>query len=145
MQTMSGNGRALTEFCEGLELTAYQDQAGVWTIGYGHTGPDVHEGLTITQEQAEALLEKDLEHAEYIVNTAVKTDLNQNQFDALVDFVYNLGEGNFGKSTLLKLVNANDMNGASQHFEEWDKAAGQVNRGLLRRRQMEQALFLTAC
>jgi len=142
--TYSGSGLSLTESFEGLELTAYQDQVGVWTIGYGHTGPDVTPGLTITQAQAQALLAQDVGGAVVCVNDAVTVSLTQNQFDALVDFVFNLGCAAFTGSTLLRDVNAGDFAGAATQFDRWDRAGGQVVAGLLRRRQAETAMFTTA-
>jgi lysozyme len=126
---------------EGLQLTAYQDQAGRWTIGYGHAGADVHAGLTITQAQAEQLLETDLAAAVASVNRAVTSGINQNQFDALVDFVFNLGCGSLLSSTLLRLVNAGDFTAAAQQFLLWDHAGGVVVPGLLERRRAELQLF----
>jgi lysozyme len=82
--TYSQNGLNLTEQFEGLRLTAYQDQVGVWTIGYGHTGPDVHAGLTITQQQANNLLMQDTQSAAAAVNRLVTVAINQDEFDALV-------------------------------------------------------------
>jgi lysozyme len=87
----SKNGLALTESFEGVRLTAYQDIRGVWTTGYGHTGPDVRPGMTITQAQAEQLLLADVAHAVSMVNRCVTVSLDQNQFDALVDFAFNAG------------------------------------------------------
>lgn len=139
--TYSGKGLALTEQYEGCRLTAYQDQVGVWTIGYGHTGADVTPGLTITQVQAEALLAKDVFAATRFVNTMVKLPLTQCEFDALVDFVFNLGPGNFARSTLLTALNAGDFARAAAQFECWDQAGGVVVAGLLRRRQAELGLF----
>jgi lysozyme len=135
------NGLALTESCEGCKLTAYQDSVGVWTIGYGHTGPDVHKGLRITQNQATALLLKDVQSAADCVNKLVTVQLTQDEFDALVDFVFNVGSGNFANSTLLKLLNAGDFNGAVNEFQKWDKAGGVVLPGLLKRRLAEANLF----
>lgn len=140
----SRRGLALTEQFEGLCLTAYQDSVKVWTIGYGHTGSDVHPGLTITQQQAGDLLLKDVGSAVATVNKLVTVKLTQNQFDALVDFVYNVGGGNLASSTLLKELNAGDYSGAAAQFVRWDKAGGMVLPGLLKRRQAEQALFLEA-
>ena len=137
----SKDGLSLTERFEGCVLTAYRDQVGVLTIGYGHTGPDVHEGLTIAQAQAEALLAKDVQNAAACVNRAVTIALTQHEFDALVDFVFNLGAGAFEGSTLLKELNANDMTAAASQFERWDRAGGAVVAGLLRRRQAEAQLF----
>lgn len=139
--TYSGKGLALTEQFEGCSLTAYQDQVGVWTIGYGHTGADVTPGLAITQTQAEELLAKDVLAAARFVNTMVKLELTQCEFDALVDFVFNLGPGNFARSTLLTALNAGDFTRAAAQFECWDRAGGIVVAGLLRRRQAELGLF----
>ena len=140
----SKNGLHLTENFEGLRLTAYPDPAthgDPWTIGYGHTGAEVHQGMTINQEQAEEFLMQDVQKAVQTVNSKEHTDLTQNEFDALVDFVFNCGAGNFAGSTLLKKINAGDMEGAALEFQKWDKAAGHVMAGLVRRRQAETDLF----
>ena len=140
----SKNGLHLTENFEGLRLTAYPDPAthgDPWTIGYGHTGAEIHQGMTITQEQAEEFLMQDVQKAVQTVNSKVHTDLTQNEFDALVDFVFNCGAGNFAGSTLLRKINAGDMEGAALEFQKWDKAAGHVMAGLVRRRQAEADLF----
>ena len=142
----SKNGLHLTEQFEGCKLTAYPDPAtggDPWTIGYGHTGSDVHKGLTITQEQAEELLMKDIQKAVQSVNSKVTTDITQNEFDALVDFVFNCGAGNFAGSTLLKKINAGDMEGAAHEFEKWDMAAGKHMAGLLKRRHAETLEFIS--
>jgi lysozyme len=139
--TYSKNGLALTEQFEGLRLTAYQDPVGVWTIGYGHTGPDVYPGLTITQNEATSLLLRDVGTAEGCVNRLVTVPLNQDEFDALVDFVFNLGPTAFAGSTLLRDLNAGNFAGALGEFDKWDHAGGQVVAGLLRRRQAEAQLF----
>ena len=138
----SQKGLSLTEQFEGLKLNAYRDCAGVWTIGYGHTGPDVHPKLTITEEQASALLLKDVGGAVAAVNNLVTVALTQNQFDALVDFVYNAGAGHLANSTLLRDLNQGHHAEAAAQFPVWDHAAGCVVSGLLKRRQAEQALFL---
>lgn len=139
--TYDGAGLSLTEQCEGCELHAYQDQVGVWTIGYGHTGPDVVSGLSITQDQAAQLLAADIASAARCVNNAVAVQLMQDEFDALVDFVFNLGAGAFESSTLLRDLNAGDFTSAAAQFDVWDHAGGAVVAGLLRRRQAETALF----
>ena len=142
----SKNGAKLTEQFEGCKLTAYPDPAtggSPWTIGYGHTGPEVHLGLTITQEQAEELLMEDVKKAAATVNTKVTTDITQEEFDALVDFVFNVGAGNFNASTLLKKVNAGDIQGAANEFLKWDMAAGKHMAGLLKRRHAEAEEFLS--
>jgi len=139
----SSTGLALTEKFEGLRLTAYQDSVGVWTIGYGHTGADVKQGLTISEDQASVLLAADVAWAVTCVNKSVKSAINQNQFDALVDFTFNLGCNSLGSSTLLKMVNVGDFAGAAGQFIRWNKAGGKVLRGLTVRRQAEADLFST--
>ena len=138
--TYSPNGFKLTEQFEGLSLTAYQDVAGVWTNGYGNTH-GVVPGSTISFQQAQDDLASNIEGAEYVVNRVVTVQLNQNQFDALVDFVFNLGSANFQSSTLLRKLNAGDISGASAEFPKWNHAGGVVVDGLTRRRLAEQALF----
>jgi lysozyme len=139
----SSAGLELTERFEGCVLTAYQDSVGVWTIGYGHTGIDVHAGLIITEEQASILLAADVAWAVTCVNKSVKAAINQNQFDAMVDFVFNLGCASLGQSTLLRLLNAGDFAGAAKEFLRWNKAGGKVLKGLTLRRQAETDLFNT--
>ncbi|ADW69025.1 lysozyme [Granulicella tundricola] len=138
----SKDGLALTESFEGVRLTAYQDQGGVWTIGYGHTGADVHSGLTITLTQAEQFLLADVRHASDTVNRLVTwAGLDQMVFDSLVDFAFNAGCGAFAGSMLLKDLNAGKLAEAAHQFEAWDHVSGQVVAGLLRRRLAEEKLF----
>jgi lysozyme len=134
-------GFNVTKEFEGLRLTAYADQGGVWTIGYGHTGPGVHAGLTITQNQADAFLHSDVAGSVACVNRVVTSNINQNQFDALVDFTFNLGCASLAQSTLLRFVNAGDFASAAPQFLRWDHLRGVVIPGLSRRRQAEMALF----
>jgi lysozyme len=136
----SKDGLALTELFEGDVLTAYQDQAGVWTIGYGHTG-GVEPGQTITEDQAVAFLLSDVSNAVSCVNEVVEVVLTQPQFDALVDFTFNLGTGSLRSSTLLKDINAGNFPAAVSQFDLWDHCGGVVNNGLLRRRNAEIAEF----
>lgn len=136
----SKQGLALTESFEGCRLVAYPDSVGVWTIGYGHT-KGVVEGMTCTQAQAEQWLLDDVADAEAEVNRLVHIAMSQEEFDALVDFVFNLGIGNFSKSTLLAKLNARDIEGAADEFAKWDRAGGVEVAGLLRRRLAEKALF----
>ena len=136
----SPNGLKLTEQFEGLSLTAYQDVAGIWTNGYGNTH-NVVPGSTITLEQAQSDLMSNISGAVYVVNKVVHVPLTQNQFDALVDFVFNLGSGSFQSSTLLRKLNAKDYAGAAAEFPKWNHAGGVVVDGLTRRRLAEQALF----
>ena len=138
--TYSEEGLQLTEKFEGLRLTAYKDSVGVPTIGYGHTR-GVAMGMTCTQEQAEQWLQEDVQIAVDAVNRLVTVELTQNQFDALVDFTFNLGVGSLQRSTLLKLLNAGNYSGAAGEFKKWNKAGGQVLAGLTKRRQAERDLF----
>jgi len=141
----SKDGLHLTEQFEGLRLNAYPDPATgaePYTIGYGHTGPEVHLGMTITQEQAEIYLQQDVLKASHFVNNLNIPNLTQSEFDALVDFAFNCGCGNLQKSTLLLKLKAGDIEGASQEFLKWDMAAGKHMAGLARRRQAEMNLFL---
>lgn len=131
----------LTEAFEGCPLRAYWDKLGkVWTIAYGHTR-GVFEGMTCSPPQADVWLQDDISWAEAEVNKAVKIPLSQNEFDALVDFVFNCGSGNFEHSTLLRLVNAGDFAHAAAEFEKWDKCDGKPVAGLLRRRIAEEQVF----
>jgi lysozyme len=113
----------------------------VWTIGYGHT--PATPGQVITQAQAEAYLSQDIASAESFVNSAVRVSISQEMFDALCDFVFNLGVGNTQRSTLLALVNKGNYSAAALEFDKWDKAGGKVVAGLLRRRQAETDEFKT--
>ena len=139
-------GIDLIKSFEGLELQAYIDAVGVPTIGYGHTKTvtkkDVSYRKKITEAQALELLRKDLEVFEEAVERLVVVQLTQNQFDALVSFTYNLGEGNLQKSTLLKKVNAFLFAQAAEEFAKWNKAGGKVLNGLTRRREAERKMFL---
>lgn len=144
---ISESGIALLKRFEGLELEAYQDIAGVWTIGYGHTGPDVTPGMRITEREAEALLRRDLKSREDAVSRLVTVPLNQNEFDALVSFVYNVGAEAFRRSTALRRLNRGARLAAAEALTWWNKATvGGVLRevlGLTRRRAAEKALFMT--
>jgi lysozyme len=113
-----------------------------WTIAWGHTGPEVHYGLVWTQAQADAQLLADTAGAVAAVNHLVTTPLTQGEFDALVDFVFNLGVAAFAGSTMLKLLNSGNHAAAANEFQKWDMAGGQHVAGLLRRRLAEKAEFL---
>ena len=126
---------------EGCELKAYIDPVGILTIGYGHTGADVFVGKEITQDEADALLEKDFAHAAKRVNDLVRVPISQGEYDALVSFVYNVGETNFENSSLLKKLNAGDFLGASQQIMRWVHGGGRELPGLVTRRAAEQAMF----
>ena len=133
-------GIELIKHFEGCELEAYKCAAGVWTIGYGHIKGVTPESV-ITQEQAEQMLVEELNEYEGYINNMVTVPLSQNQFDALVSWVYNLGGGNLKASTLLKVVNSGEFNGVPEQIMRWNKAGGKVLEGLTRRRQAEADLF----
>lgn len=145
-------GQALIKSFESCKLKAYPDPktgGAPWTIGWGHTGPEVKPGLVWTQAQADAAFLSDLAVFERDVTSLVKVPLTQNQFDALVSFAYNVGsdidaddnaEG-LGDSTLLKKLNAGDYAGAADEFLKWRKPINLP--GILRRRKAERALFLS--
>ena len=138
----TGNkGIELIKHFEGCELEAYKCPAGVWTIGYGHI-KGVKEGMKITEMQAEEMLKSELHEYEGYINDYVTVPLNQNQFDAMVSWVYNLGGGNLRSSTLLKVLNAGDYDGVPAQMLRWNKAGGKVLEGLTRRRQAEADLFV---
>lgn len=134
-------GLNLIKQFEGLRLIAYRDVVGIWTIGYGHTGPDVCSGLVISEEGAEKLLRADLRRFEKGVASMVQVLLNENQFSALICFSYNLGLGSLQKSTLLHLLNSGNHDGAAEQFLIWDRAGGHSLPGLHKRRLAEKALF----
>ena len=137
---ISKEGIALIKKFEGIELEAYQDSVGVWTIGYGHT-KGVKEGDNISLKQAEQMLEEELVEYEGYINNMVELGLEQNQFDALVAWVYNLGPTNLRESTLLKVLNQGLFDEVPFEIKRWNKAGGQVLNGLVRRREAEALLF----
>lgn len=140
---ISESGIRFIEKNEGVRLKAYQDEAHVWTIGAGHTGKHVHKGMVVTKERVDELLRIDAEHAENAVNHYVDWHLTQNEFDALVDFTFNLGSGALHKSTLIKKVNKGDMLGAADEFKRWVHAGGHISNGLVERRKRDKELFLS--
>lgn len=115
----SAQGLQLLIEREGSKNRAYRDSVGVLTIGVGHTGPDVYEGLIWTDDQIKSALAKDLNRFEMAINDGVKVGLEQHQYDALVSFAFNVGEGAFKTSTLLKKLNAGDYEGAALQFDRW--------------------------
>lgn len=140
---ISQNGRNLIKEFEGLRLQAYQDQVGVWTIGYGHT-QGVKAGMSITEAQANAYLDEDIKSHAYGVYNYVKVQLNQNQFDALVSFHFNLGAYILQGSTLLTYINNKQWQAAAKEMNLYINAGGKPNDGLIRRRKAETDLFLKA-
>lgn len=138
----SPKGIALIKEFEGLRLKAYLCPGGVWTIGYGHTA-GVKSGMVISEAQAEEYLKADLILFERYLN-GLGLALNQNQFDALISLIYNIGIGNFQKSTLLRKarINAND-NSIMDEFLRWVYSKGRVLPGLQRRRLREMKLYFS--
>ena len=126
---------------EGLRLSAYKCPAGVWTIGYGETGPDVREGVRWTQEQAQERLCERLTGFHRDVMRLVRVPLSPAQEAALTSLVYNIGADAFGKSTLLRLLNQSQYRPAAEQFGRWNKAGGRELAGLTKRRADERALF----
>lgn len=138
---ISRNGIEFIKKEEGLVLNAYLCPANVWTIGYGHTN-SVKKGDKITEEQAEDFLVNDLLYSERIVNKMVKVKLNQNQYDALVSFVFNVGSGNFINSTLLKKLNAGAKSDEiCVELRRWIFSKGKKLPVLVARRQRECELY----
>lgn len=138
----SPKGIALIKEFEGLRLKAYQCPGGVWTIGYGHTA-GVKPGMLISKAQAEEYLKADLIAFERYLN-GLGLALNQNQFDALVSFIYNVGTGNFSSSTLLRKVRANPQDDSiMDEFLRWVYSKGRVLPGLQRRRLAEMKLYFS--
>jgi len=134
---------------EGCRLTAYPDAGYGWekpTIGFGHTGPDVHQGLTITQAQAEELLKADLEAFETGVDDLLSDDAwavtTDNEFSAMVSLAFNIGLPHFKASSVLRFHNAGQTQQAADAFLLWDKSNGRVLPGLVRRRHEERAMYL---
>lgn len=136
-------GLSLIRRFEGCRLEAYQCEAGVWTIGYGHTGAHVVQGATCTQHQAEVMLESDVERFELAVSALVPHTVTQWQFDALVSFAFNLGAAALARSKLLRLLRAGDVPGAAAQFGFWVFAGGKPSPGLVKRRAAERDLFLS--
>lgn len=140
MMEYSREGLLLTEKFEGLRLQSYQDSVGKWTIGYGHT-TNVRAGDVITKDMAQQYLVQDIHSAMSEVIRLVKVPLTQGQFDALVDFTFNLGSGSFQHSTLLGLLNAKNYSGAQLEFYKWNLVGGKVSQWQVSRRKAEADLF----
>jgi lysozyme len=140
---ISDKGLRIIQDHEKLRLTAYLPTPNdVWTIGWGHT-KTAKPGMTITEAEAERLLRVDLDWVEAAIANLVKVPLTQNQYDALASFMFNIGRTQFDTSTMLKLLNAEDYEGAAAQFPRWNKQKGKVLKGLTKRRNQEQQLFLS--
>ena len=136
----SDQGLELIKVFEGLELNAYKCAAGVWTIGYGHI-KGVQQGDEITAITANRWLQEEIKEYENYIDQAVTVPLAQCQYDAMVSWVYNLGNGNLTSSTLLKVLNAGNYDEVPAQMMRWNKAGGKVLEGLTRRRQAEADMF----
>lgn len=143
---ISDTGLTLIKRFEGLKLTPYRDSAGLWTVGYGHLVKKGEPVAAVTLEQAEDLLRKDLTFAQVSVESAVHVPLNENEYASCVSLAYNIGGDAFAHSTLCKLLNKGDRQGAADAFLSWNKATVKgkkvVIEGLARRRRAERELFL---
>ena len=132
---------------EGVRTTAYQDPVGIWTICYGHTGPEVKRGLRLSRTQCDTILMDDIRKHRNGLQRCLERPLNQNQSDAVVSFAFNVGVTNTCKSTLVRKINAGDMDGAAREFPKWRYVStprGPVALpGLIKRREAEQVLFLS--
>lgn len=139
----SKRGIRLIKSCEGLRLEPYLCSAGVATIGYGSTGPDISMSMEpITRQKAEMLLAMDIRtKSEKYLNLYIKVEVNQHQYDALSSFCFNVGGGNFRSSTLLHKLNKGDFVGAANEFWKWRRAGGKILPGLVKRRELEKKLF----
>lgn len=138
---LTDEGVRLVQHFEGCRLTGYKDPVGIPTIGYGHTGPEVRVGHTITRAEAEALFGRDLAVFADQVRKLVVVELQDHQFSALVSLAYNIGASRLRESTLLRLLNRGDYWGAANQFGVWNRAGGQVLNGLILRRAAERDLF----
>ncbi|MFQ0827120.1 lysozyme [Serratia fonticola] len=143
---ISNNGIKKLKAEEGEKLTGYKDSRGIPTVGVGHTGlvdgNPVSVGMVITKEKSSELLRSDLKWVENAINSKVKAQINQNQYDALCSLVFNIGESAFSNSTVLRKLNLGDFIGAADAFLMWKKSGKDLNI-LLPRRQRERALFLS--
>ena len=144
----STNGINLIKRYEGFSSKPYLCPANVWTIGYGNTyledrSPVTKDTPNIDYDRGTKLLAIRLEDYEHAIDTAVHVKLNQNQYDALVSLCYNIGQGNFARSSLVKYLNAGNSTKAAQEFLSWNKVKGKVITGLTKRREEEMKLFLS--
>lgn len=142
---LSTKGAAAIKRYEGCRLQAYKCPAGVWTIGYGHTGADVTEGESWTWEQADSAFLADVAKFEHGVRQSIRFQPSQGQFDALVSLAFNIGLGAFNTSTLLQKLNGGDIVGAACQFVRWCKIGGVYNEGLALRRASELYTFAQGC
>ncbi|WP_277850053.1 lysozyme [Moellerella wisconsensis] len=133
---------AMISLFEGVEHKPYKDVVGVTTVCYGHTGSDIVYGKTYTEEECLALLEKDLSKVRNGIDPLIKVDISDETRAALYSFTYNFGVGAFSRSTLLKKLNAGDIDGACNELNRWIYAGGKQWKGLITRREIEKAVCL---
>lgn len=140
---ISNTGLSLIKEFEGCCLEAYRCSAGVWTVGYGHTGSEVSAGLKISQAQADEWLLVDCSRVLEMLRKEVRVSLSQNQLDALVSLGFNIGTDALRRSTLMILINRDpDARGIPDEFDRWVYAGGKMLRGLVRRRKAERMLYV---
>lgn len=139
---VSPRGTSFVAQYESFSAKPYKEPNGSFSVGYGHQIKPGENLPSVTREQAETLLKNDLRIAENAVKNSVRVPLNQNQFDALVSFTYNVGSGNLQRSTLVRKLNAEDYSGASEEFKKWSYAQGKKLKGLEVRREAERDLFV---
>lgn len=142
-RTVNQTGLNLIKYYESLRLNAYQDSVKRWTIGYGHTGQDVHPNQVITVPQAVLLFNNDVNEVSGQISAVITNEsITDNQYAAVASFTFNLGIGTLEKSTLLKLINQGNFKDAAAQFIRFINADGKPSNGLLARRRAEQDLFL---
>lgn len=143
-RTINQAGLSLIKEFESLRLESYKDIAGIWTIGYGSTGPDIGPDMIWTEKQCEDRLKSDLSLFERGIDSVITAPVTDNQFSAVVVLAYNVGINGARKSTLVKLLNLKDYSAAADEFLKWNKSGGKEVPGLTRRRIAEKELFLRA-
>lgn len=149
MAVIGTAGLTLIKQSEGVRYRAYRDVVGVWTVCYGHTGPDIIPGRLYSQAECDTLLIADIRKHQVVIvpgspkNCIRNAPLNANQRDAVTSFIFNVGTGNFCGSTMARKLAARDYNGAAAQFPRWNKAGGKVFAGLTKRRYAEQQLFVS--
>jgi lysozyme len=142
---MNDNGLKIVTSFEGCRLTAYQDQKGIWSIGFGCTH-HVTPNLVITRDDAVNRLKEDLVEFQTELDRFLgpcKPNINSDQYSALQSLLYNIGSVDFSTSTLLHCVRMRQFDDAAKQFPRWDKCAGVPDKGLLRRRMAEKSLFIS--
>ena len=141
-------GLGIIKRFEGFSAEQYLCPAGIPTIGYGSTWDADRNRVTVdhppvTEAEAEALLQQELDHVEGAIGKLIRVPLTENQFSALASFTFNLGSGNLQSSTLRMKLNRGEYDGAADEFPKWRRAGGKILRGLVRRREEERELFLS--